>query len=102
MQPQYPDFNITHLTDLRIQANEYRTQPESTQNLLTRVPPHNVYSSDENVLVGVNLQTHVVCIKGLLCKLLSGLSEVRQNAGILDQLQPEDHATDNFLEKSLL
>ena len=58
-----------------------------------------ICSSDENVLVGVNLQTHVVCIKDLLCKLSSGLSEVHQNAGILDQLEPEGHATDNFLEK---
>ena len=58
-----------------------------------------ICSSDGNVLVGVNLQTHVVCIKDLLCKLSSGLSEVHKNAGILDQLEPEGHATDNFLEK---
>jgi hypothetical protein len=58
-----------------------------------------ICSSDENVLVGANLQTHVVCIKDLLCKLSSGLSEVHKNAGILDQLEPEGHATDNFLEK---
>ena len=53
--------------------------------------------SDESVLVGANLQTHVVCIKDLLCKLSSGLSEVHKNAGIHDQLEP-GHATDNFLE----
>jgi hypothetical protein len=58
-----------------------------------------ICSSDENVLVGVNLQTHVVCIKDLLCRLSSGLSEVHKNAGILDQLEPEGHAPDNFLEK---
>ena len=58
-----------------------------------------ICSSDENVLVGVNLQTHVVCIKDLLCKLSSGLSEVHQNVGILDQLEPEGQATDNFLDK---
>ena len=57
-----------------------------------------ICSSDENVLVGVNLRTHVVCIKDLLCKLSSGLSEVHKNAGILDQLEPEGHATDEFLE----
>ena len=58
-----------------------------------------ICSSDENVLVGANLQTYVVCIKDLLCKLSSGLSEVHKNASILDQLEPEGHATDNFLEK---
>ena len=58
-----------------------------------------ICSSDENVLVGANLQIHVVCIKDLLCKLSSGLSEVHKNAGILDQLEPEGHATDDFLEK---
>lgn len=58
-----------------------------------------ICSSDENVLVGVNLRTHVVSIKDLLCKLSSGLSEVHKNAGILDQLESEGHATDNFLEK---
>lgn len=58
-----------------------------------------ICTSDENVLVGVNLQTHVVCIKDILCKLSSGLSEVHKNAGILDQLEPESHPTDNFLEK---
>ena len=58
-----------------------------------------ICSSDENVLVGVNLRTHVVCIKDLLCKLSSGLSEVHKNAGILDQLEPEGHVTDKFLEQ---
>jgi hypothetical protein len=57
-----------------------------------------ICSSDENVLVGANLQTHVVCIKDLLCKLSSGLSEVHKIAGKHDQLEPEGHATDNFLE----
>jgi hypothetical protein len=60
---------------------------------------HQICSSEEDVLVGINLQTHVLCIKDLLCKLSSGLSEVHKNAGILDQLESEGHDTDNFLEK---
>ena len=56
-----------------------------------------ICSSDENVLFGVNLKTHVVCVKDLFCKISSGLSEVHKNAGILDELE-EGHATDNFLE----
>ena len=58
-----------------------------------------IYSSDESMVVGANLQTYVVCIKDLLCKLSSGLSEVHKNAGILVQLEPEGHTTDNFLEE---
>lgn len=58
-----------------------------------------ICTSDGNVLVGANLQTHVVCIKDLLCKFSSSLYEVHENAGILDQLEPESHATDDFLEK---
>jgi hypothetical protein len=58
-----------------------------------------ICTSDGNVLVGANLQTHIVCIKDLLCKLSSSLSEVHKNAGILDQLEPESHTTDDFLEK---
>jgi hypothetical protein len=58
-----------------------------------------VCSSDENIVVGANLQTHVVCIKDLFCKLSSGLSEVHKNASMLDHLEPEGHATDSFLEE---
>lgn len=56
-------------------------------------------SSDENMVVGANLQTHVICIKDLLSKLSSSLYEVHKNAGMLDQLEPEGHATDSFLEE---
>ena len=58
-----------------------------------------IYSSDETVASGANLKTHVVCIKDLLCKISSGLAEVHKNACIFNQLEPEDHATDGFLEE---
>ena len=58
-----------------------------------------ICSSDEHVVVGANLQNHVVCIKDLLCKLSAGLSEVQKNTGMLVELEPEGHATDSFLEE---
>jgi hypothetical protein len=58
-----------------------------------------VCSFDEKMVVRANLETHLVSIKDLLCKLSSGLSEVHKNAGMLDQLEPEGHATDSFLEE---
>lgn len=58
-----------------------------------------VCSFDEKTVVRANLETHVVSIKDLLCKLSSGLSEVHKNAGMLGQLDPEGHATDSFLEE---
>ena len=58
-----------------------------------------ICSSDENVVVGANLQIHVVSIKDLLCKLSSCLSEVHKNAGMLDQLEPEGQVTNSFLEE---
>ena len=41
----------------------------------------------------------MVSIKDILCQLSSGLSEVHKNAGMLDQLEPDDHATDSFSEE---
>jgi len=58
-----------------------------------------ICSSDESTVVGANFRTYVVCIKDLLCKLSSGLSEVHKNAGVLDQLESEGHATDSFLDE---
>jgi len=65
----------------------------SVQRILT------LRSAGRSILPGINTQQHVSSLNDEYCKLVHALSEVHDNALVLNQLEPDLPVEENFLHE---